>query len=407
MKKLHGLMAVLLSAILYSLALFDINNLFYLSAPALIALLVVILKNNIKYNALLVCCAWLPIVVFSHYVWLFYLLNTKLGASTAWSVALYCALSLLHLLCFILFFNTGLMVWYFANRIACFHRYQGVFFIFIFTSSFQAAGLMLMFILDAQGSYNVMSPVIPLAKFFMPPSRLSGDNFIKSRNKAYSINLVSGISFLKIAKNASHNLNLWASSQNLFHAMQQAPARGVVVTPESFISCPLNREPEFLSFVQQSIGQHQMLMLAGQYESVDGQLFQAVYALTHEGVEHLYLKQHAVPCVERMPRYLQFWKKGHSIFKAEQSFASASSNETVGFCFAETRIIPRVCSDFFLITTVMDLIKWRRTFGKNCIVVVHVNDSWFVEYMRDLLRHVAHMRAWMADINILYVDCGI
>lgn len=404
---MHELIAVLLSAILYSLSLFDINNLFYLSVPALIVLLVVILKNNIKYNALLVCCAWLPIVVFAHYVWFFCLLNTKLDASVAWSVALYCALSLLHLLCFMLFIYIALAVWHFVNRIACFHRYRAVFFILIFTFSFQAAGLMLMFILDAQGSYNLMSPIIPLSNFFMPPSRLSGDNFIKNTNKAYSTNLVSEISFLKITKNVSHNLNLWTSSQNLFHVMQQAPARGVVVTPESFISCPLNREPEFLSFVQQSIGEHQMLMLAGQYESVDGKVFQAVYALTHEGLEHLYLKQHTVPCVERMPRYLRSWGKGHSIFKAEQSFASASSNQTVGFYFAQTRIIIRVCSDFFLITTVIDLIKWRRTFGKNCIVVVHVNDAWFVQYMRDLLRYVAHMRAWMADINILYVDCGI
>jgi apolipoprotein N-acyltransferase len=406
-KESRRLVAILFSAIFYSFALFDINNLFYLSAPSLIILLVVILKSDIKKNALLACFVWLPIVVFAHYVWFFYMLNTKLGASIAWSVMLYCALSLIHLLCFGLFIYTAFAVWCFINRMVCLSRYQAVFFILTFVSSFEVAGLMLMFILDAQGAYSVIGPVIPLSKFFMQPSAPIDVFFNKNANKLYSAEELNEISFLKIIKNVSHNSNMWNVGQNLFHAMQQASPGGIVVTPESFISCPLNHESEFLSFIQKAIAPGQMLMLAAQYESNDGQLFQTVYSLTHEGVKNLYFKQHAVPCMERMPSYLQSWPKAYSIFKAEQSFSSAISNEVVGFCFAGKRIIPRVCSDFFLVTTVIDLITWRYTFGKNCIVTLHVNDSWFVKYMRDLLKHVAHMRAWIADINLLYVDCGI
>ena len=57
---------------------------------------------------------------------------------------------------------------------------------------------------------------------------------------------------------------------------------------------------------------------------------------------------------------------------------------------------------FFLVTSVKDLAKLRHRYGAHFVVVLQVNDTWFVGYMRALLRQVACMRAWLGGVDLVY-----
>ncbi|MBM3887202.1 hypothetical protein FJ364_04700 [Candidatus Dependentiae bacterium] len=212
------------------------------------------------------------------------------------------------------------------------------------------------------------------------------------------------ISFFKYPSRESKNENLWDSGQRLFHVLQNIPANSVIATPESFINYPINRMPEFISFLQHALSPHKVLMLASQYQDQNNALFQAVYVITQDGVTFIYLKQHAIPCIERMPRYLQGWKRMCKLFKADQSFMPADPQGEMGFYFKGVYIIPRICSDFFLKTSWWDLRSLTKKNKGNVIVIVHVNDDWFNQPMKNLLSYFAHMQSRLGAIDVLYVD---
>jgi hypothetical protein len=405
MEKMIGVIAAFSSAVLYSIALGAINQFFWLAIPSLLILCVAILKLNPTRFILWVSVVWVPVVVFVHYIWFFYLLIFQLSSPFGYSIVLYLALSFIHWACFAIYFTMALAVLYFAEKYFNYCYLKACFVAVVFCFSFQVAGFMLMHVLDSGGGYNLLSPMIPFSRCFVGHIENLQSIGKNSPVGQYCCMVKKNKVYLKIHNKKSSRRNLWEVGQELFHALHNLPSGPVlVVTPESFISCPLNREVEFLSFLQRGLGPQQCLMLAGQYEDLDGRVFQAVYSITCAGVVHLYLKQHAVPCIEKMPWYLNTSQQLRKIFKADQTFSYALQKKGAeGFDFEGMRIIPRLCSDFFLVTTPSDLAKLRLSYGENLVVVLHVNDTWFVTYMRELLRYVARMRARLAGVDLVYV----
>ena len=148
-----------------------------------------------------------------------------------------------------------------------------------------------------------------------------------------------------------------------------------------------------------------MLMLAAQYQAFDNRLFQAVYMVSMQGVQRIYFKQHTVPCVEKMPAWCADWPRLRAAFKADQSFIAAPYDVSgTAFYWQGVWFVPRLCSDFFLVTSEADLVKLRHRYGENLVVVLHVNDTWFVGYMRRLLLYSACLRAHSAGVALQFVD---
>jgi apolipoprotein N-acyltransferase len=212
------------------------------------------------------------------------------------------------------------------------------------------------------------------------------------------------ISVIKIVPPRAVRRSMWGCAQYLVHACIQLKPNTLIVTPESCLLFPLNKEPRVLAFIQAALQNGQLLMLAGQYQTFDNRFFQVVYMITAQGVQSIYFKQHAVPCVEQMPRWAKLCPALRTIFKAQQSFVAAARDmQTPGFYWQGRWIVPRLCSDFFLVTTTADLVKLRHRYGENLVVVLHVNDTWFAPYMRALLLTSACMRARSAGVDLLFV----
>lgn len=262
-----------------------------------------------------------------------------------------------------------------------------------------------MFIFDGEGCCDMMGPVIPLSKFFVKPmGKIDCNQKIIPVWQNCAI-VTNKISFFALSFGLPSDAPPWARVQHLFHEIGHCTGQpGIIVTPESYCPFPLNRHADMIAFIANALGSGQMLLLAAQYADQTGNTFQAVYGITSRGVEQMYLKQHAVPCFERMPRYLTWSKVLKELFGAEQSFSCAKKNlsSSVFLCDG-VRIMPRLCSDFFLVTSVIDLAKLRHRYGEHLVVVLQVNDTWFVGYMRALLRQVACMRAWLARVDLVYV----
>lgn len=402
-KQVVGVIAVFSSAVLYSLSLNVIETYCFLIIPSLFILFTNVFLFDYKTSIAGISFLWIPVVVLIHYNWFFYLLKNNLQASIFISFLLYLVLSVLLCVCFYMVYFFARLILIFLNRRVT-NKILNTFFVMVaFGLSFQIAGSALMKIFDSEGSYNLLSPMIPLCGFFDQSMRY----FSKNLNFYQKENLISKFECnkikLKFLNKKREKWGLWEVGQYIFHELQNLPPGPVlVVTPESFISCPLNREREFFDFIIRGLKPQQCLMLASQFESA-GRLFQAVYSITSQGVIDVYLKQHTVPCFEKMPWYFEKASQLKKIFKADQTFASDKKNTLEGFRFAGIRIVPRLCSDFFLVTSLFNLAKLRLSYKESIIVVLHVNDAWFVGYMRKLLCYIACIRAKLTGINLLYV----
>ncbi len=413
MQHINVLTAACSSALLYSISLMWLNECWYLVVPALIILLraVYVLCNTKKI--VLILSLWSVLVVFAHYFWVVPSLKIKLEACNLAAGILYAVISLLHAFCFI-------GVFLIAAAIACFFKkyfssklLSCFFFASTFFLSFSIAGSMLMFILDGEGCSNLLSPMIPLSKFFMPSAPSSLNLYqIQQKENSLAVGCLKIIN-LKICNMKTAHVSSWGRAQQVVYALQALGNKGgelvLITTPESCIACPINREPELLSFIQQAIAPNQRLLLAAQHQEASDRLFQAVYLLTNQDVQLVYLKRHAMPCFERMPRYLEGFAVLRSLFRAEKNFSYAAVNSGgKGFEVDGVRIVSRLCSDFFLVTSTLDLVKLRHSQnechrGRLLVVILHVNDTWFMPYMCSLLYHVAHMRAWLAGVDLVYV----
>lgn len=345
---------------------------------------------------------WNALVVFIHYLWVIPSLQNKLEMSFWCAGGMYGAVSIVHTVCFALFWLLVHGLGRFRLLITLWH---GVTHISIFLLSFPVAGYMIMFIFGGQGCYNMLSPMIPLSKIFVDSSYEIDCNIKKSPIWHNNSSALKNISFFSLKHWLPNTTLPWERAQHLFHALNHFDqSASVVVTPESFFPFPLNYYPEMITFIAHGLKRCQMLFLASQYVQDDNKIFQAVYVITNKGIEHLYLKQHAVPFFEQMPWYLKKYKKISNIFDADQQFSYVPKNiDFCGILHDGVRIVPRLCSDFFLVTSVIDLAKLRHRYGDRFLVVLQVNDTWFIGYMRRLLRQAACMRAWVASVNLVYV----
>lgn len=384
------------SALLYSAAFVWLDACWFL---VVLALGIVWWAIGARFLVFQFLTFWSAIVVFVHYLWVIPSLENKLALSLFQASLIYIVVALVHVICFIGFFWLMECVSPFVVKL---HR---LFFTMFFLLSFPVTGFMIMFIFDGEGCYNMLSPMIPLSKIFVYPGRKFDDNFKKN---TICKNLLLGdkkISFFSLTNRLPVAILPWGRAQYLFRELHNLDGQsGVIATPESFFPFPLNRHPDMLGFITSALSSGQCLLLGGQYEQNDGKIFQATYIMTSQGIKEVYLKQHAVPCFERMPWYLQGVKKICQLFDAEQSFSCMQKKlGSCGVFYDGVRIVPRLCSDFFLVTSAVDLGKLRHRCGDRLVVVLQVNDTWFVGYMRALLRQVACMRAWLAGVNLVYI----
>lgn len=392
------------SALLYSLSFIMLDRCYYLVIPALAILFSLIYWEKTIKNCLLMSISWAVFVVYLHHIWVFFAIRSKLAVSVPFSLGIYLLFSSLHLICFTICFSIAPLIIYLSKNHIKYSSLALLIKILLFLISFPVAGLAITFIFDVQGGYNLLSPLIPLSRFFVRPAVNAEVVLnIKTNNQCFFKNIRFVVN-LKINRLMPPATDVWGRAHYLFHHLSTMEGDGVVATPESFFTLPLNEHPLLIGFIRSGLRRDQYLLLGGQYKNEKGQLFQAVYALSSQRIEGLYLKQHAVPFFEHIPWYAQRVKKIGSIFKNDQPFACAHPEAPKPILqLANTKIFSKICSDFFLVTTPLDLGKLRHRHGENLVVVLHVNDTWFVGYMRTLLRQVAFMRAWLARVNLVYV----
>lgn len=422
----HYIFLVYSSALLYSIALCPIP---WGSVWAVLALLFLgIVLWHVAASAKVIVkmlMLWVSIVAALHYHWLFLTLRYKLGLTVPGAFAFYLSIVVLHVAIFYLFFSIARLVLWFGDMQHFNKRFNKVFWIIVFAISFRVAGLGLMLIFGDKGSCNLIGPMTALSgEIFQSGAKF---NTITKKNHIRKNNINVVIKNAGLNKNVVKNSSavLWERAQLLVQAISMAydddescMQASLIVTPESFMAAPLNKHEELLSFIKVHLQGGQKIFVGAQYQDASDNLFQAIYGLSAQGIESLYLKQHAVPCFERTPPHLSMLKKifgqddvefcaaqEQPTFIEYSSGKKASVNQ--GYMRAGgTIFVNKVCSDFFLVTSTADLGKLRHRFCEKPVVMLHVNDTWFNEYMRRLLRRNAAMRAWLAGVDLVYVGYG-
>jgi apolipoprotein N-acyltransferase len=115
-----------------------------------------------------------------------------------------------------------------------------------------------------------------------------------------------------------------------------------------------------------------------------------------------YDKKHVVPFVEKIPNKWKHiaWLRG--LFLQEKGeFSVAKKKKHDCFCISkELIIVPQMCSELFMKNGIIN----KKENNVHAIVFFFVNDSWFVDYFKEVLKSVSRLKSIDFNLPILYIS---
>lgn len=176
------------------------------------------------------------------------------------------------------------------------------------------------------------------------------------------------------------------------------------VGAESLYPFVLNKHLEMISLWRSAIDKHEHLLLGGYYE-VGGRLYQTIFQWNDSRIMHFYVKKHCVAFVEKIHAPWRNMIPANNLFLKGRRFFSRGNNrigEDIFHIPGCADIIPQICSELFMKTTTRE-IEDKKQVCQHPVVIVFVNDSWFISYFKRLMELIAKLKAAWWGVDIVYV----
>jgi apolipoprotein N-acyltransferase len=385
---------ILLSATLFSLAFICSNYLGFAVIYSFFLLYFIQKKSVFKCSIFKIFCfgfLWGLIAFALHFIWLYELLLTKSQAGKFLSATIF-------IFC-VFYFSTFSGLWFCATklsflvlRIFCisFICTTLIFFWFLEKYSF--------FIFGRAEGYPFLNPILPLAKYKVflllysfiyfnpshdPELKETKIFYLKPVSRAGELSC-STVGQMIYQKLSALDLCKYSSGETL-----------VVVSPETAFPFALNKHEEMLNFWNNVLPLNSHFLIGSQREE-NGKFFQTLYYINSRRIMQFYDKTHTVLFTEKIPKK---WKK----FKfAEQLFLKEKEEFHKGKIFKSFKIaknltiIPKICSEvFFKPIEIKD--------KNNEFIFIFVNDSWFLNYFKQLMENFIRLKQLTLGIPMLYI----
>ncbi|MBU4269896.1 hypothetical protein KJ644_01325 [Candidatus Dependentiae bacterium] len=446
-------LSIIYSSVLFTLSYFFVDQLGFLIIPAFIILFITLKNlNNYKvaiYSGLL----WAAVGYSLQLIWLLELLLNKSQASLYNTIFIYL---------FIILYLTLLTVIIFCFIYFLFLKTKNLFFkILIFISSFYLYFYFiinkLLFFIDNNWGYPFINPLILLCRYksFLFLLNLINFNF-------YNINQDVSKNFLERNKiiylkpviktfNNGYNENTAAlmiyqqlSALDLYKISKNYD-KLIIVTPESYFPYALNEYEKTLHLWENVLPKNSVLFLTAQRSqkksSIKNKYYQTIYKVESGRIIYFYDKKHSFWFVEKVPKNFNKIEWTKKLFLADRfNFSKGKDNCKIFQINNQVNFIPMICSEFFFKKDIKtgsrlggrddtgSTIYSKFFFDKDIychsglavpdealrevwdpessplnILLLVVNDSWFLNYFKKLLFYYAILISNMKNIPILYV----
>lgn len=387
---------ILLLATLFNSAFFFSSSFGWVIVIALILLFFLQKKLVYKNSAQNFCAGFFwGIVAFAlHFIWLYELLLTKSQASKLLSLVIFVFCVLYFSIFSGLWFLFIRIIFYFSH-IFCisFFCSTTIFFWFIEKYSF--------FIFGRVEGYPFLNPLLPLARYktFLFLYSLFFFNFPQQHElkdtKIFYLKPVPRAGELSPAvvgqmiyqKLSALNLNQYSAKyKNL-----------IVVAPETSFPFALNKHMEMLNFWNNTLPKNAHLLLGSQREENE-KLFQTLFYINSCRIMQFYDKTHKVPFTEKIPKKWKNFNFSRRLFlNGKEEFHKGDLQNKFFKISEEIIIVPRICSDIFFKSIHAPSIKTAN------FIFVFVNDSWFMNYFKQIMENFVCLKQRQLDIPFLYI----
>jgi apolipoprotein N-acyltransferase len=162
----------------------------------------------------------------------------------------------------------------------------------------------------------------------------------------------------------------------------------IIVAAESSFPFPLNDHPWALSMWHENALRQNVLFILGSYRRENERMYNTLYLIQNGRIIKYYDKTSLMPFFEKTP---PMWRAIQPFKKNEFMFGSSMREPLQISSFI---CIPYICSEFF----------FQKDFTAGEIILCIVNDSWFLSYMKNLLKLTAQFNAHAYRCSIVYVS---
>ncbi len=439
---------IILSSVLFVLSYLFVDYFVFLIIPAFIILFIT-LKNLNNYKISIYSGLLWGIVVYSlQLIWLLELLLNKSQASIYNTIFIYL---------FIILYLTLLTIIIFCFIYFLFLKTKNLFFkILIFISSFYLYFYFiinkLLFFIDNNWGYPFINPLILLCRYksFLFLLNLINFNFYNT-NQDVSKNFLerNKIIYLKpVIKTFNNGYNENTAALMIYQQLSALDLykisknydKLIIVTPESYFPYALNEYEKTLHLWENVLPQNSVLFLTAQRSqkktSIKNKYYQTIYKIESGRIIDFYDKKHRFWFVEKVPKDFNNLRLCKTAFLAgKYSFSKGKVKNKIFKINNQVNFIPMICSEFFFdnkdwipgqarddtgatICSEFFFDKDIHCHPESChefnrmvvsgssplnILLLVVNDSWFLNYFKKLLFYYAVLISNMKNIPILYV----
>ena len=344
--------------------------------------------QRIAYGA-----AWGVAFFAPHFMWLYVLLLSKSHATVVQATLLYvcivCYASALSGIMFLLFRWLGFVL------------SASAFFLFATKYSLWFWG--------RWEGYPFINPLVPLAKYkwFLCVYGFACSLFFPGRQPVALDDYK--ICYIQPTYKAGQRPNLHAVGQGIYHALcnleletfSDAYKDLIVVAPESAFPFCLNKQKKYVRMWGAVLPGNSHFFIGAHRRKKEGstkKYFQSVFWLHRGLIMQAYDKKHLVPFVETMPVKWNTYAWAHGLF-LKDVYAFSTPCDCVDdnlFRVAEHLCVaPKICSELFFCS--------ERVLEQANLVLLFVNDSWFMGYIKDIMRSLAQLAAAQRGVPVVYV----
>lgn len=430
---------LLLSATLFNLSFFFLDNLGFLILFSIFLLFYVFLKKNqtiIVVPMFLAGFVWGSVVFSFNIIWLYVLLLKKSHASLFLSAILYLFCVFYYAFITGLFFGiTSFLINLTKNlflKFLSFFVTISCYFYFLIRYSFLLFG-------RVEG-YPFINPFIPLAKckiFYLLVSFLSGFHGMTQQPKTILNSPISNLEECKIfylkpvkankkQEGSPHYyaqkiyqglcaLDLFKYSNN--YCCSKKYKKLIVVAPESTFPFPINKHEDQIDFWSNVLPDNAYFLFGSQRIESD-KTYQSIIFINQCRIINFYDKKHLILFTEELNRTFKNFSWARNLFLTEkkeicngrQSSQNKSFSLGLKWC-----ILPQICSEFFwdFDRQYLNIEKANnyccyKFNDKSSIIFLFVNDSWFMKYFRKIMQNLVYLKSVQYNLPILYIahkDC--
>ena len=408
---IHILLKILLSAILFNLSFFCPDNFGFLSVFSFITVFLIFKKISLKYC--LVAGFLYGIFTFSfHFIWLYELLLNRSNATFFLSTNIYLFIifyaSLISCIWFLItyflfkfeqYFNLNKIMSFFI-KISFFLLSTYIYFLFIGNYS--------LWFLERIEGYPFLNPFITFARykwflFFCSLiffNHMNDFNFFESKDFK--------VFYLKPVNSFNKKINPSVVGQEIFYKLTNLNLDEysdkyknlIIVAPETTYPFSLNKHTESLSLWGCVLPKNANFLIGSQKEE-NGNAWQSVYWIRASRIIQNYDKKHIVPFTEKIPTNWKSFNWANKLFlKNKKEFVNCNNtlNEEI-FKIDDFYIFPKICSEFFMVNDCSNnLFKYDKK-----VIFLFVNDSWFMEYFKKIMKNFVYLKRTFIGVPILYI----